>query len=72
MKSLIATIASLIGNLFAYFAGQKSATNKLKAEAEETAREYERAGSEALIGGLEREQKLRDKGVDTSQKDPFE
>jgi len=51
---------------------KKSARNKIKAEAEETAREYENAGSEAMISGLKKEAKVRNETINTSNRSHFE
>jgi len=63
MKKIYAFI-SLVGLVLfagwnAFRAGQLSKANQIKAEAEEAAREYQNAGSEALIGGLDKELKVR-------------
>ena len=56
----------------AFFKGSQSATYKIKAEAEEEAREYERAGNQAAISGLQREQKEAGKPVDVKNRTDFE
>ncbi|WP_372743282.1 hypothetical protein [Neptunomonas sp.] len=61
----------LLGVLKVFSLGQKSAENKIKAQQEEAAREYENAGSEAMISGLEKERKAKDDKVDTAKRDHF-
>ena len=65
---VMGAIAAIFG---AFFAGSKSKANEIKAETEEAAREYQNAGSEALIGGLEDEQKVKNEQVDTDKRDHF-
>ncbi len=48
--------AILIAIFSAFRFVEKSTVNRIKAEREEAASEYRQAGSEALIGGLEKEQ----------------
>jgi gas vesicle protein len=70
--ALFGVIAGIIAALFTAFAkGASSAENKIKAKQERAAREYENAGSEALIGGLENEQKAKTEPVDTNKRDHF-
>lgn len=75
MLKLKAILAAIVGTVIALFMafrkGEKSATNEIKAESEEAAREYERAGSEALIGGLKREQEKTNEAIDTDKRDHF-
>lgn len=71
-KIYIAAALAAVATVFvAFFSGSKSATNKIKAESEEAAREYERAGYEAGRAGLENEQKVRHEKVDASKRDHF-
>ena len=76
MGKIYAAMAFVGGLILAFLKifsmGQTSATNKIKAESEEAAREYERAGSEALIGGLNREQEKADEDIDTVNRTDFE
>ena len=73
IKAIGAAILATIVAVFAIFRkGEKSATTKIKAQAEEAAREYEQAGSEAMIGGLERESEALKKPIDTTRRDHFE
>jgi len=61
----IAVIFGLIAAIFtAFFKGGQSKANEIKAETEEAAREYQSAGSDALIGGLENEAKVKDEKID--------
>ena len=70
--AMMAFVGGLILALLKIFSmGKTSATNKIKAESEEAAREYERAGSEALIGGLNREQEKTNEAIDTDKRDHF-
>jgi ABC-type sugar transport system substrate-binding protein len=73
IKFIIAGAAGIALALFAAFrSGGKSKVNKIKAEAEETAREYENAGSEAMIGGLEKEAQVKnEKVIDIVKRDHF-
>ena len=64
MKTLIAVLVTLVGNVFAFLSGRSSATNKIKAEAEEAKAEYQQAGYDALIGGWEKEKKISDRPVE--------
>lgn len=50
---------------------ERAGQDKVKAEAEEAAREYQNGGSEALIGGLENEAKVRNEKTDTNIVDHF-
>ena len=68
----IAAAGALVAAIFiAYFKGSQAKANEIKAETEEAAREYQNAGSEALIGGLEDEQKVKNEKVDTDKRDHF-
>ena len=70
--AMLGAIGGVILALFASFrAGAKGKANEIKAQQEQAAREYEKAGSEALIGGLENEQKVKDEEVDTTKRDHF-
>ena len=51
--------------------GKTSAANEIKAETEEAAREYENAGAEAYINGIENEAEVRNEKVTTSAVDHF-
>ena len=56
----------LVGALItAYLKGGKARANEIKAETEEAAREYQNAGSEALIKGLEKESQVKHEKVDS-------
>jgi hypothetical protein len=59
MSKIYAFVAFVGGLILAFLKifsmGKTSAQNEIKAQTEETAREYENAGSEALIKGLEKE-----------------
>ena len=46
---------AILARFSAYSKGEKSATNKIKAESEQAAREYERAGYEAGRDGVKKE-----------------
>ena len=71
-KLAIVAFFGYIPTIFAaFYKGWQSAKNKIKAESEETAREYERAGSETLIGGLNREQENVNEDIDTDKRDHF-
>ena len=76
MGKIYAVMAFVGGLILAFLKifsmGKTSAANKIKAETEEAAREYERAGSEALIGGLKREQEKADEDIDTVNRTDFE
>ena len=63
MKALIAVVVSLIGNIFSFFVGKSVATNKIKAQLEEEKNEYQQAGYEAAMGGVEKENKIKERGV---------
>ena len=68
----MAAFFGFIATIFAaFYKGGQSAKNKIKAESEQAAREYERAGSEALIGGLKREQEAKTAKIDTDKRDHF-
>ena len=69
---IVLFFATIVGIFATFFAGKKAGKNEVKLAAEEGAREYQNAGSEAMIGGLEKEQKLFSKGVATDKDDPFE
>ena len=72
MKALIAIVVSLAGNLFAFFAGRNSATNKIRADLAERARTAENLGYEAGRDGVIREQQKADEAIDTKKRDHFE
>ena len=55
---------------FVKFIG-KAKEDEIRADAQEEAREYEKAMGEAESKGLQRESKLADKGVATDKPDPF-
>ena len=63
-STLLGALAGIVTVFFAYFKGGQAAKNKIKAETEAEAREYERAGYDALIGGLEKEKKISDRPVE--------
>jgi len=65
-------LAGILSIFFAYFKGSQAATNKIKAQSEEAAREYERAGYEAGLDGMKREQEELKKPIDTEKRDYFE
>ena len=70
--AILGAIGGVILAIFSAFrAGSKSKTHEIKAQQEEAAREYEKAGSEALIGGLEKERQAKDEEVDTTKRDHF-
>jgi len=72
IKLILAGAVGIALALFAAFrSGGKSKINEIKAEAEETAREYENAGSEAMIGGLNKEAAVQDETIDTTKRDHF-
>ena len=72
IKALLALIAgvALIGWRI-FVSGKKSAKAEIKAQAEETAREYEQAGYEAARDGITREQEVNEKPIDTFRRDHF-
>ena len=47
MKALIAVVVSLVGNIFAYFAGQKAASDRINLSLQKRARTAESLGYEA-------------------------
>ena len=65
MKALIAVVVTLVGNIFAYLVGKKSATNKIKADSEEAGSEYKEAGYEAGRVGEANERKVKNEEADT-------
>ena len=73
MKKIYAAAAIVFGAIIAVFtafiAGGRSKENEIKAEAEAIAREYENAGSDAIIGGLEKERGVRSEKVDSTTRD---
>ena len=72
MKTLIAVVVSLFGNIFAYFAGMSSAKNRINAELQKRARVAEQVGYEAGRDGVMRERENQEKPVDTKKRDHFE
>ena len=72
MKAYIAAGASILAVVFYAMFQKKRADRAAEAlEREEAAREYEQAGSEALIGGLTREERAKNEKVDTVKRDHF-
>ena len=72
-KLAIAAFFTFIFSAFKLFSFiGKAKANEIKAEAEAEAREYEKAGSDALIGGLQREHKEVDKPIDVKNRTDFE
>lgn len=65
----IATILGLVISI--YNKGRKSAANEIKAKSEEEAREVEKAGSEAIISDIQKQQEIRDEKIDHSRRDHF-
>ena len=61
----------LLGVLKVFSLGKKSATNEIKAKQEAKARETEKLGAEAMVGGLEKERGARNAPVDTDKRDHF-
>ena len=64
--------AAFITVFLAYREGGKSKQNEIKAMAEEVAREYESAGSEALIGGISKEELVKNEAVNNTKRNHFE
>ena len=65
-------IFGVIAAIFtAWFKGGQFKENEIKAKSEETAREYQQAGSEAIIGGIEKENQVRNEKVDTDSRSHF-
>lgn len=72
IKKIGATVGGfLIIGLYALFQRELKKSAEERLEAEETAREYEKAGSEALVSGLKREQKKSNESIDTDKRDHF-
>jgi|GEM_PF-4112337 len=75
MKKIYAALSIisvvLLGIWKAFTSGQKSKDSEIKAETEEAARDYQNAGSEALIGGLEQEQKVQNEKVTDTASNHF-
>ena len=70
--AMMAFVGGLILAFLKIFSmGKTSATNEIKAETEETAREYENAGADAYIGGMENEAEVKSEKVNTSAVDHF-
>lgn len=55
----------------AFSKGRKSATTEIKAETEAKARETEKLGMDAMIGGLNREQEVKDEIIDVDDRNHF-
>ena len=72
IQGYLAAAASLLAVVF-YALFQKKRADEASAalEREETAREYQQAGSEALIGGLKREEEAKHEKIDTVKRDHF-
>jgi len=68
---LAGAIAVIVAIFTAYRSGSKSKQNEIKAQAEEAAREYENAGSEAMIGGLQNELKVTNEDIDNLNRNHF-
>ena len=70
--AFFAIIFGLIAAIFAaYRKGAQSSEDKIRAELAEVAREYENVGSEAMIGGLNHENRVKNETVDTDIRDHF-
>jgi len=67
----MAAVGVLMAVVGVFFAGSKSATNKIKAKTEAKARQVENMGNEAAYIGLKKEQEIRDEDIDTSRRDHF-
>ena len=67
MKRIYAAIAFIGGILLviltAFKKGEKLKAAEIKAETEEVAREYERAGSEAMVAGLNKEKEVQNEVI---------
>ena len=71
-KLAIAAFFTFIFSAFKLFSFiGKAKEDEIRADAQEEAREYEKATGEALVKGLGRERKLVGKGVATDKPDPF-
>ena len=68
---LAAAGAAVAAIFIAYQKGRKGKEYEQRAMNEAAAREYERAGSEALVGGLENERKIADEKIDPTNRDHF-
>ena len=72
-KLAIAAFFAFLFSVFKVFKFvSKAKEDEIRADAQEEAREYEKATGEALVKGLGRERKLVGKGVATDKPDPFE
>ena len=70
--ALLAAIGGvLLAVLSAFKKGEKSGKAQVKAEAEEAARAYQEAGSEAMVTGLKAEQEIKNEKVNTTKRDHF-
>ncbi len=56
-------LAGILSIFFAYFKGGQAATNKIKADKEEIARQVQNEGWVEIDDGRDREQKAKDKKV---------
>jgi len=72
MKYLITIIGTIASIFLAFFKGSQSATYKIKAKLEESARKHERTASDALIDGLQKEKKAVEQPIDYVKRDEFE
>lgn len=71
IKLIIAAIVAFF-TAMVYREGKKSATNKIKAESEEAAREAEQLGYEAGREGLKKESEVLSEDVNTRDRTHFE
>ena len=71
MKYITPILAVISAVFWGLLQREKKEQAQGKVEREETAREYENAGSEALINGLEKEQQVNNETIDTSKRDHF-
>ena len=77
MIEKITSVLLVIASVLAFVFRGKAASAKVDLEQErrersDAAREYEQAGSEAMVSGLEKEQEVEHETVDASRRDYFE
>ncbi len=69
ITTILLAIVSALAIFFRIRVGQLESREQVRQEA---LREYERAGSEAMIEGIEKEHEVGHEEVDTSRRDYFE